>query len=66
MKLQTFRVIRLNSKLDLSKGAAYLSVGPPNFLTIFLNEKMVPKINLASSSALRVLDCEPPSATPLD
>jgi len=30
-----------------------LSSGPPNFRTIFLREKMVPKISFASSWALR-------------
>lgn len=35
----------------------YLSSSPPNFLAIFLSEKIVPNINFASSSALSVLDC---------
>jgi hypothetical protein len=32
----------------------YLSSGPPSFLTIFLNEKIVPNINFASSCALNL------------
>lgn len=39
------------------KGNPYLSSSPPNFLAIFLSEKIVPNISFASSSALRVLDC---------
>ena len=45
-------------------GAMYLSSGPPSFLTMFLNEKIVPKTSFASSSALRALDCDCTSGTP--
>lgn len=44
--------------------ASYLSSGPPSFLTMFLKENIVPKINFASSSALKALACGLPSGTP--
>lgn len=39
------------------EGNSYLSSSPPNFLAMFLSEKIVPNINFASSSALSVLNC---------
>ena len=50
--------ISLNSHHHLPPKVMYLSSEPPSFLTMFLKENTVPKTSFASSSALRVLDCD--------
>lgn len=50
----TVRLLKMKGKGR--EGNPYLSSGPPNFLAMFLSENIVPNINFASSSALRVLD----------
>ena len=47
--------INLGLEADVAFRNAYFSSGPASFLAIFRREKMVPKISLASSSALRTL-----------